>query len=633
MQIKQISLYGKNGQRRDVVFTTSKLNIITGASKTGKTSLLDIVEYCLGSKECDVAAGHIRNNVSWFSTLFQFDSSQVFIARKSPGLGAKSSVEAFLLVGEQLEIPTSSEIESNTTIESAVKFISSKIGLPEYKTEVPEGQTRTQINLSFKHSKYFLFQSQDEIANKKILFHRQAEQFIPQTIKDVLPYFLGATDDDRFSELEKLRLLKRDRSNKQKELRELESLKGEGLNKGYSLLAEAAQVGLYEGMTFSLSDSQLIEEFRKIIQWRPGDVEQDRASQPAINELDAQYQVLLEEKKIVNALLKETEDYQRAVRGYEEQGNEQELRLETLNLFEKIEKSESSVKDHILRSLRNLSENLTKTSRAKPDFTSRIFELKEKRSEMAKSIKKTQSIIESFQKMDDESVKLREINLQKAKIAGRISLYLDGINWEKDTSPLIKQIEDLNHRITDLDEKLDPELLAEKLDAQLNLIGNDMSRWARELKLEHSDYPIKLDIKRLTVVAETPEGRVPLYHMGSGENWVGYHLVTYIALAKWFKKRKRPVPSFVFFDQPTQVYFPTDIDVTGNINEIAVDEDRLAVKRMFKWLHDLIEKEFGGDFQIIVTDHADIDESWFQDCIQDKKWRGTEALIPLSWLE
>jgi hypothetical protein len=403
MQIKQISLYGKNGQRRDVVFTTSKLNIITGASKTGKTSLLDIVEYCLGSKECDVAAGHIRNNVSWFSTLFQFDSSQVFIARKSPGLGAKSSVEAFLLVGEQLEIPTSSEIESNTTIESAVKFISSKIGLPEYKTEVPEGQTRTQINLSFKHSKYFLFQSQDEIANKKILFHRQAEQFIPQTIKDVLPYFLGATDDDRFSELEKLRLLKRDRSNKQKELRELESLKGEGLNKGYSLLAEAAQVGLYEGMTFSLSDSQLIEEFRKIIQWRPGDVEQDRASQPAINELDAQYQVLLEEKKIVNALLKETEDYQRAVRGYEEQGNEQELRLETLNLFEKIEKSESSVKDHILRSLRNLSENLTKTSRAKPDFTSRIFELKEKRSEMAKSIKKTQSIIESFQKMDDES--------------------------------------------------------------------------------------------------------------------------------------------------------------------------------------------------------------------------------------
>ncbi|RUO24444.1 DUF3732 domain-containing protein [Aliidiomarina minuta] len=160
-----------------------------------------------------------------------------------------------------------------------------------------------------------------------------------------------------------------------------------------------------------------------------------------------------------------------------------------------------------------------------------------------------------------------------------------------------------------------------------------MSKWAQELQLEHSNHPIKLDLKRLTVVADTPDGKVPLYQMGSGENWVGYHLVTYMALAKWFIKRKRPVPSFVFFDQPTQVYFPTDIDSTGNIEEIPVDEDRRAVKKMFRWLYDLIQHEFEGRFQVIVTDHADIDEDWFQECVRDKKWRGDEALIPLSWIE
>lgn len=138
---------------------------------------------------------------------------------------------------------------------------------------------------------------------------------------------------------------------------------------------------------------------------------------------------------------------------------------------------------------------------------------------------------------------------------------------------------------------------------------------------------------QFTVVAETPDGKVPLYQMGSAENWVGYHLVTYMALAKWFTNRDRPVPSFVLFDQPTQVCFPTDFDVTGNIEEITVDEDRLAVKKMFKWLHSLIETEFENDFQIIVTDHADIDEPWFQECVRDKKWRGDEALIPLTWIE
>ena len=49
MQIKTISLYGKNGERRDVDFELSTVNIITGASKRGKTSLIDIVEYCLGA--------------------------------------------------------------------------------------------------------------------------------------------------------------------------------------------------------------------------------------------------------------------------------------------------------------------------------------------------------------------------------------------------------------------------------------------------------------------------------------------------------------------------------------------------------------------------------------------------------
>ncbi|MAD03468.1 MAG: hypothetical protein CMK65_07610 [Pseudoalteromonas sp.] len=633
MQIKVISLYGKNNKRRDVEFETSKLNIITGASKKGKTSLLDILDYCLGSKECDVAAGHIRNTVSWFSTLFQFENSQAFIARKAPILGAKSSVECMLLVGENIEIPEPDKIKSNTTIDSVIKFLSSKLGMPEYSTEIPDGQSRSSISLSFKHSKYFLFQSQDEIANKKVLFHRQSEPFIPQTIKDVLPFFLGAADDNRFSEMEKLRGLKRKRTVKVKELKEIESLKGSGLSKGFSLLAEAAQIGLYEGTTFNLSDEQLIAQFKHLSTWTPEDISGNTEGAPAINRLESEYRALKESKNIVNNMLKEAEDYEMAINGFENQEQEQGLRLETLNLYQKLETSDSPVKQVIQESLTKLNESLSKTTRAKPHLNSRIIELKSKRSEIAKSIKKAQAMLAEYQEKDEKLGKLQNLNLQKAKVLGRISLYLDGINWNRDTTVLEKKIKELTQRIENLEETLDPELLIEKLDSQLNLIGRDMSRWAKELKLEHSDHPIKLDLKRLTVVAETPDGKVPLYQMGSGENWVGYHLVTYMALAKWFTNRNRPVPNFVLFDQPTQVYFPTDIDVTGNIEEITVDEDRIAVKKMFKWLYDLIENEFENDFQIIVTDHADIDESWFQECVRDKKWRGKEALIPLSWIE
>ena len=40
--------------------------------------------------------------------------------------------------------------------------------------------------------------------------------------------------------------------------------------------------------------------------------------------------------------------------------------------------------------------------------------------------------------------------------------------------------------------------------------------------------------------------------MGSGENWVGYHLIAHLALHQWFVQRQRPVPSFLFLDQPVK---------------------------------------------------------------------------------
>jgi hypothetical protein len=59
------------------------------------------------------------------------------------------------------------------------------------------------------------------------------------------------------------------------------------------------------------------------------------------------------------------------------------------------------------------------------------------------------------------------------------------------------------------------------------------------------------------------------------------------------------------------------------------DEDREAVKRMFKLIIKVLE-ELYPKFQIILTDHADIQEEWFQNCIIEK-WRGEKKLVPDTW--
>ena len=45
MQILELVLYGKNGQKRTLSFNPGKVNIIPGESKAGKSAVGDIIEY------------------------------------------------------------------------------------------------------------------------------------------------------------------------------------------------------------------------------------------------------------------------------------------------------------------------------------------------------------------------------------------------------------------------------------------------------------------------------------------------------------------------------------------------------------------------------------------------------------
>lgn len=644
IQILQISVYGKNRERRDVKFTPSHVNIITGASKKGKSSLLDIVEYCLGSSECNVAEGFIRNTVDWYAILLQFSDTQVFIARAAPLPGLNSNSTSHMIVEADIKVPSRSELKSSTNIDSVVKFLTEKLGVPEQETEVPAGQTRSSISIDFKHSRYYLFQSQDEIAARKTLFHRQSEPHIPQAIKDTIPYFLGAAEDDRLKDLAKLRNLKKEKVRLNKKIYEIESLKGDGLQKGYLLLAEAASAGLYTDENLIPNEKELLATLSRISNWAPPLVPVEDNTDDPIPALELEYQRFQQQKREVRFKLNTANEFARSETGFEKEAGEQSFRLQSIGLFKKaaaaehicpICESQHDARDGaegiIQQAIADLAHKLDGVERNRPRITGYIQSLIKEQDDLADKIRKTRSSIDQIRSKDAASEGLHDRNLLKSRIAGRVSLYLDGISWSNDTGPLKKQIAALEPQIEDLEERLNPDALKERLDAQISIISEDMTRWARELGLEHSEHPIRLDISKLTVVAETPHGRTPLHRMGSGENWVGYHLVTYLALAKWFIKEKRPVGRFIFFDQPTQVYFPSDKAVTGNIEEIENDEDRKAVKKMFEWLFKVVEEELGGDLQVIVTDHADIEEDWFQSAIADEKWRGDIALIPKHW--
>ena len=121
------------------------------------------------------------------------------------------------------------------------------------------------------------------------------------------------------------------------------------------------------------------------------------------------------------------------------------------------------------------------------------------------------------------------------------------------------------------------------MQSALNRISQQVSRWCEELKVEYGQFPLRLDRGKLTLIADTDRGPVPMQQMGSGQNWLWCHLAVYFAVHKWFIEHNRPVPRFLILDQPSQVYYPTDKDAEGSLDVLG-ESDRDWVIRLFRWI-------------------------------------------------
>lgn len=127
-----------------------------------------------------------------------------------------------------------------------------------------------------------------------------------------------------------------------------------------------------------------------------------------------------------------------------------------------------------------------------------------------------------------------------------------------------------------------------------------------------------------------------LSEVGSASNWVSFHLALMCSLQSYFLKQKiSHVPSFVIFDQPSQVYFPKikrgteDMETDRQYD----DEDIFAVKSMFKTIADSVLSQDGG-WQSIILDHAGDDiYGEIEGVYEVDVWRNGKKLIPEEWYE
>ena len=119
--IENIVLWLKSGKKRILNFENNKINVITGNSKTGKTAILEIFDYCLCGSESNISDEKIGKNVMWYGMKFHINDKTYTIARgEYKNKNELSKDYYFSSTGYVPELPTStiSEKELKNIIEN-----------------------------------------------------------------------------------------------------------------------------------------------------------------------------------------------------------------------------------------------------------------------------------------------------------------------------------------------------------------------------------------------------------------------------------------------------------------------------------------------------------------------------------
>jgi len=642
MQLLAIVLYSLWGDRRVLRLKPGALNVITGQSKTGKSALLDIVEFCLGRRAVTMPVGPITSTISWYAVLVQLPGGgRAFAARPAARLGAASTQEGMLELGSGLEPLEHAALKVNADADNIKGRLGALIGIEENLNRVEGGLARAPLDANLGHALLLCLQGQSEIANRSFLFHRQGEERVADAIRDAFPYFLGAVPADQAVKRQLLESARRELRRGETELQAAEQTADQLDVRVRAAVAEAYSAGLVTQSVFadrtaalaalaaaisSESDQVVMDDEIRV---RLRNLEGERS------DLRRQLRELAEVRNLLLAQSREEVPFHEAL-------TTEDQRLSSIDLLPAAQEETAQCPvcgspldqaDGTTADLRNaLSEvraQLANLEAARPRVRSTLHQLDEQVTAVRDQLRALEQTASDLARSAGPNQQTRAE--ERAFTRGRLEVLVSSLR-PPDTAAMVHlrhRVSGLRSSVARLEAELNVDDEREQVTSRLNAIGADMTTWATQLELEHAGRGVRLDPRRLTVVADTESGPAPMSRIGSAENWMGYHLIAHLALHRFFVDQNRPVPRLIMLDQPTQAYYPSEMEqLRGRPSR---DEDEIAVRRLYQLMANVV-RDLSPNFQIIVCDHANLDEPWFQDAVVEN-WRGGDQLVPAEWIE
>lgn len=662
LHIKRLIIWPQNAdlEPRIVNFELDKVSVITGWSGTGKSSIISIIDYVFGSKSCHIPVGEIRDLAAWYGLEIETDAGPMRVARRKPD-GRSVSRDMWIQRGEDAlgDLPHQPVISG--TVEGFKQMMDMLSGLSDLRLSPQEEKTWAE-RASFRDMASFNFLPQHIVANPNTLFFKADSHSHREKLRNILPLAMGIITNADLARMHELSLL-------HDELRKLEGelkLRRNGLDAwradATGAFFRAQELSLIPAGEPPQVLSELIVKLQSVVDANGRTVETPGRVAAAVQRLEAlkvQDQEL--DRKIADGKrrLKRLKALRRSVEDFEDVLEEQRAAVHGFGWFQAhLGKDEcalcGSETDAARRELALLEEPVSEleglgvgAASAAPMVDNDIALVQKALLEDERQLLVTRRTRLELERAADKERDANQSLEAVFKFIGSTEQALRILADVEGDNGLAARVAELKKRIAELTSQADQAMRLEREAAVAKHITTYIERFIDYLAIDGAEGVPVLDQRELSIRFNRTPGTKPdyLWEIGSGENWMAYHLATLLALHSIFLRRggASPVPTFIVIDQPSQVYFPSDsfeqvVDGTPRPQSRPDRRSRRlndleSTKQIFRALA-RAQRKFEGALQIIVLDHAD-QHAWGDlDNVKGiETWRNeSDWLIPQHWI-
>lgn len=649
--IKELVLWPRaSGLRpKRLAFTTTALNVISGVSRTGKSAVIPIIDYCLGADSCAIPVNTIRDRCEWFGVIVSTERGEMLLARREPG--AQRSTGDMLVINAQTVEPPDRILSKNSTVDAVKRSLDGVAGLSQLDFDQDKSGSSFKGRPSFRDMVAFTFQPQNIVANQNILFFKADTHEHREKLRTVFPYVLGAITPETLAKQHELSALRRDLVRKERELASLREVSERWIAEVRAWVSQARELGLVS-RTVDLDSptSSLVDVLRAATARH----EEGRITAEAVDSSVSELVLLQREENdrataIAHARrrLSEMEQLRDTTTSYRGELHVQRDRLKVAEWLQQIHTAsqacpicgqsmhdESHVLEPLLGALRELERAAGEVSGVPAAFDRELQRVRSELRTATEQLDGVQHRIQALTRASEAARARQDSTLAASRFIGRLEQALEHYERLGSDDGLAAEVSELSARVRELEANVREEEISRRTDLALRRVSGLIQKVVPTLDAERPDDPVALSLTDLTVRVTGRAREDFLWEIGSGSNWLSYHLAVSIALQQFFLGLPHsPVPAFLVLDQPSQVYFPKKLDATQTDGEVEPyrDEDVEAVRRVFAALAAAV-KDSKGRLQIIVLDHA-TDTVWggVEPLSIVAEWRGGEKLVPDEW--